>query len=228
MSTELLFFDHYEKQDLQIIVGHGRGVVFLETLKRLRWGRMFVFEKPDPYEGEPWGFDNGAFVFWSKGQSFNEDLYKKNLDRAARLKSIPHLAVVPDIVAGGLKSLDFSLRWRDRMPEHWPLYLAVQDGMTIADIESVIKRFDGLFLGGSDSFKKTAPEWSRLAHEWGKKFHYGRAGTLKKLGLAKEAGADSLDSTSMIRTWGKVDAFVSRLNQADPQLALFAQSEAQQ
>lgn len=61
-------------------------------------------------------------------------------------------------------------------------------------MEAVIQLFAGIFLGGTDRFKATAPFWAALAHRHGKKFHYGRAGTLRKMLHARQSGADSCDS----------------------------------
>jgi hypothetical protein len=105
----------------------------------------------------------------------------------------PYLAVVPDVVAGGMESLEFSLRWMERLPK-WPWYLAVQDGMKPVDVARHLNGFAGIFLGGTDAFKGTAPAWRGLATENGIRFHYGRAGTPAKIEHAKEVGADSLDS----------------------------------
>lgn len=205
---------------MQVLVGHTRGLLFVETLRRLDWGRMMVFENPDPYEGERWGFDNGAFMYWRRGLPFDDKGYAYRLERAEKVGT-PYLAVPPDIVAGGLRSLEFSMKWFEKMPDRWPCYLAVQDGMTRRDVEGVIRAgWAGLFLGGSNDFKKTAPMWADLAHEFGLKFHYGRAGTLKKLEIARQAHSDSIDSTFPTWTKDRMETFVRRYQEGDPQRML--------
>lgn len=176
-----------------MIVGDTRSRKYVEVLQELGWGRMVINKAIRPYEGEPWGFDNGAFRDHLRGKPFDESAFLRRLDKAYSLGT-PYLAVAPDIVCGGAKSLEFSLKWLDRLPGDWPWYLAVQDGMKIADVEPVLPRFAGIFLGGSDAFKNTAYHWKELAHRYGKRFHYARAGTGRKIARAARVGADSCDS----------------------------------
>lgn len=180
---------------MQIFVGdtRGKGVTFLQEQG---WGRMYAKPRPMPemYPEEPWAFDNGAFEAHVKKQPFPEKVFLKRLDAALKVSTDPRVAVVPDIVAGGMKSLEFSLRWREKLPNFWPWYLAIQDGMEPSDVLAVANVFNGIFLGGSDRFKLTAYNWCRFAHFCDKPFHYGRAGTLRKVRHAWNIGADSLDS----------------------------------
>jgi hypothetical protein len=121
----------------------------------------------------------------------------------------PILAVTPDIVAAGMRSLAFSTQWRmsHKLPSEWPWYLAVQDGMTVNDVKPHLHLYAGLFLGGTDRFKETAFRWCELAHRYGKKFHYGRAGTPRKLMSAFKVGADSCDSAFPLWTTERMLAF---------------------
>lgn len=180
-----------------VLVGETRSRANIETLKRLRWGRMFVVQPPTPYHCEPWGFDNGAFVAWRNGLPFPEDNFLRRLDVAQNVAMDPILAVTPDIVAAGNRSLDFSTAWRmsHKLPSAWPWYLAVQDGMTEESVRPHLHLYSGLFLGGTDRFKETAFRWRQLAHGHRLKFHYGRAGTPRKLLSAFKVGADSCDSS---------------------------------
>jgi hypothetical protein len=162
---------------------------------------MFVTADPTPRHCEPWGFDNGAFVAFKRGEAFPTDIFKTRLDRALSINSEPWIAIAPDIVAGGLKSLEFSVEWKSRLPLHWPWYLAVQDGMLPDDVRPVIHLFAGVFLGGSDKFKLQAYRWKQFASSCHKPFHYARAGTLRKLAHAHKIGADSLDSAFPL--WSK-------------------------
>jgi hypothetical protein len=128
-----------------------------------------------------------------------------------RIGSDPILAVVPDIVAGGQRSLDFSLDWVMRLPNGWPWYLAVQDGMETHQVEDSLHLFSGIFLGGTDRFKRTAYRWCNLAHAHQKRFHYGRAGTIAKLLHAKKIGADSLDSAFPLWTNQRLETFAQHV-----------------
>ena len=169
-------------------------------LQRHGWGRMWVTTGPYfDYEGEPFGIDNGAFSAWKNGTPWDESKFLRRVDAALASKQTPILSVTPDIVAAGLKSLEFSLEWRTKLPDQLRWYLAVQDGMTPDNIDSIIDRFSGVFLGGSDKFKKTANQWRLWTKERGIPFHWGRCGTARKLREAKTIGVDSIDSTTPIR-----------------------------
>lgn len=164
-------------------------------------------DKPKPYPGELWGFDNGAFAAWKKGLPFPEEEYRKRLQIALGV-GIPYLAVVPDIVGGGTDSLYFSMNWLKTLPRNWPWYLAVQDGMNTKDVQPFIKWFKGIFLGGTDDFKRQAPIWKQMAHDHGKRFHYARVSGERKLHHAFWVGADSLDTTQPLWSWDKFNKWV--------------------
>src|SRR5215471_20021965 len=108
----------------QVIIGDTRSIKNVQRLKELGWGRMFSSVKPTPYEGEPWGFDNGAFYNWKHGMPFDEPRFLYRLWQAVSLAGKPYFAVVPDIVAAGCSSLAFSLKWIERIRQ--PLLLPVQ------------------------------------------------------------------------------------------------------
>ncbi len=166
-----------------------------------------------PYLGEPWGFDNGAFRDWRAGKAFDAESYQFRLAMAQRI-GIPYMAVCPDIVAGGLQSLEFSLSWRKRLPDDFPWYLAVQDGMSQEDVIPVLDQFSGIFLGGTNRFKATALHWCELAHQHGKLFHYARAGTRQKLDHARMIGADSVDSAFPLWVQSRFEQFSAAMNES--------------
>jgi hypothetical protein len=183
------------QRSLHVMVGDTRSSANLVILQEKQWGRMVVEKRPKPFPFERWGFDNGAFPAFCAGLPFPEEAFLSRLEVARQANVDPWLAVVPDIVAGGMRSLEFSTAWRVRLREPWPWYLAVQDGMTFEAVEDVLHLFSGIFLGGTDRFKLTAYSWCQFAHRHHKRFHYGRAGTLRKLRHAYQIGADSLDSS---------------------------------
>jgi hypothetical protein len=160
------------------------------------WGRLFCCEKPGPRPGEPWALDNGAFPAWKAGKPWSAAKFLRSVEQSAKLEP-PMLAVLPDKVAEGAASLDWSLRWLAELPP-LPWYLAVQDGMTREAVAAALPHVAGLFLGGSDAFKAQAPEWCALAHEHGKRFHYARVSTEARLRAAVDCGADSADSSQML------------------------------
>lgn len=176
---------------------------------------MFATAPPSPFQGEEWGFDNGAFDAYSHNKPFDTDRFLRRLEVAQQCGT-PLVAVTPDIVAAGTRSLEFSWEWMASklLPADWPWYLAVQDGMTRRNVEDYIRGgWAGLFLGGTNRFKQqTAWQWCELAHEFGLKFHYGRAGTLRKLDHAKRIGADSLDSTFPLWTKERLAVFIEHFH----------------
>jgi len=202
------------------LTGDTRSSSIVRELRQYGIGRMFIKKAIKPYPGENWGFDNGAFGDYLQGKTFDGDRYRRRLERALRLAEEyhpPYLAVLPDIVAGGMKSLEFSLEWLERELSHIPFnwYLAVQDGMPLEAVRGALLKYPqikGIFLGGSDQFKKTAPLWSSLAHSLGRKFHYARAGSVKKIREAVRSKADSLDSSLPLWNGQKLRRFLKALN----------------
>jgi hypothetical protein len=180
-----------------ILVGETRSRANIERLRSLGWGRIFTKQPPSPYPYERWAFDNGAYSAYCHNREFPEQEFLWRLDAASTARTDPYFAVIPDIVAGGLSSLEFSAKWRmsGRLVDEWRWYLAVQDGMTPADVEPHLHLYDGIFLGGTDRFKATAYRWAQLAHKHHLQFHYGRASTPRKLVSAFRSGADSCDSS---------------------------------
>ncbi len=188
---------------IQIQTGEiSNGSKRLEWFTRLGWGRCFVARPVTPLEGENWFFDNGAFRAFRAGESFPTEKFVTRLAKAVATGRAPSFAVLPDIVAGGLESLRFSLEWLDsgRLEASWDWFLAVQDGMTVEDVEPLLERGDiaGLFVGGTKDFKATASTWAALAHRYGLRCHYGRASGLNGLRSAIASGCDSADSAAIL------------------------------
>ena len=221
-----------------VLLGDTRHGPFLKTMKSLGWGRMCVAMKPKPYEFEPWAFDNECFPPWQQAGCpigvddvgwcllWDGEAYEKRLAKARTVNSDPLFAVVPDIPGGGLNSLSFSVEWRMQwLPEGWPWYLAVQDGMSPEQVEPHLHIFQGVFLGGSDSFKRQAGLWCDFAHHHQKKFHYARCGTSDKLKHAHEIGADSIDSALTVWEVERFNQFVRDYCDLENQGNLFAASQ---
>jgi hypothetical protein len=199
------------KPPLQVLLGESNSVRVREACERLGWGRMWCFRKINLVDSERWGFDTGIFASWDRVSAmrpgeWDGDKYMRRLERAHALGS-PLLAVCPDLIAAGEASLEFSLSWRPRLPSDWPIYLAVQDGMSIELVAPVADGFTGIFMGGTDRFKNTAPEWCAWAHARGMRFHYGRCSTPKRLMWCHAFGADSVDSSQPLWSWPAFEKF---------------------
>ena len=102
--------------------------------------------------------------------------------------------VVPDIVAGGMRSLEFSLGWMGRLTGLRRLLLPVQDGMTEEDVRPHLSAGVGIFVGGSTDWKwSTVARWAALARSVGCYCHVGRVNTERRILECARAGADSFD-----------------------------------
>lgn len=173
----------------------------IELMKRNNWGRMHVANDwKYPETNLDWALDNGAYSCWKNNLPFNDIEFEDVLQKIEQSISNPDFIVVPDIVAGGYQSFDFSMKWLNKIPAGYNCYLAVQDGMKLDYIADYVDLFEGLFVGGTIKWKlKTAHEWVQLAHDYNRKCHIGRAGTLKKLIWARYINADSIDSSNFAR-----------------------------
>jgi hypothetical protein len=152
-----------------------------------------------PKSGERYAIDNGAWGYHQQGQPFDAGAFNCLLRRYG---SGADWAVAPDVVAGGLASLQVSLQFlttpERSLCDRW--LLAVQDGMEPGDIRPHLSADVGIFVGGSTDWKlETMPVWGRLAAERGAYLHVARVNTLKRIQLARWSGAHSFDGTSAIR-----------------------------
>lgn len=182
---------------MQFLVADGHGKHTLSIIQQRRWGRMVSTDAIiNPYENEPWGFDNGAWACFVNKQPFNTVKFLRRISKMEP-KGCPIVAVTPDIVCGGNQSLGFSNSWITQLDNGWPWYLAVQDGMDMLQVEDSLTKYPyaGIFLGGGDSFKNQQGRiYLKLARRYGLKFHFGRCGTADKIRLASRWGVDSCDS----------------------------------
>jgi len=136
----------------------------------------------------PHFIDNGVYGAFSRGEKFSGEAFIKLIDEVYTSVRVgasaePDFVVIPDIIGGGAKSLDFSMRWMDFIKgsrvENFTYYLAIQDGMKYEDVEDIVrnKRVDGLFVGGSRPWKyKTGDIWAELARKYSLPIHVGGVG----------------------------------------------------
>lgn len=156
--------------------------------------------------------DNGAWSSKQRGFPFMADVFRDHLKDAFKNGINAEFIVCPDIVAGGLASLDFSMGWATGELLGARLALAVQDGMRPSHISDsfTLKHFNYIFVGGSVDWKwKTVKQWVEFAHDNDKKIHVGRVGTLDKLLYCESIGVDSVDSSNFARndSWDVIEAF---------------------
>lgn len=187
----------------------------LDAMRASGWRLLVSAAGVLRHEGFPYALDNGAWSAFTQGRPFDEAAFSRAL-RA--LGADADWTVIPDIVAGGLASLDMSLRWMRAVLDESPRgMIAVQDGMAPADVVSFIGPRVGLFVGGSTAWKlATMRQWADLANERGAWCHIGRVNSARRIGMCVASGAHSFDGTSAT----KFAQTIPKLTHARDQLLL--------
>jgi hypothetical protein len=171
----------------------------LAALRANGWRLMVSAKGVLRTEGFPYALDNGAWTAFQQGQPFDFDAFEKAVDM---LGAGADFIVAPDIVCGGMASLELSLEWvPDLLDRCGPMVLiAVQDGMTADDLRPHVNTDVGLFVGGSTEWKEQSlPMWGRLKAETGCFLHVGRVNSKRRIKLCAMAGADSFDGSGPSR-----------------------------
>ena len=183
------------------MIGYASRTGTLENRRLLReagWRFLIsAVEKLNAF-GFPYCLDNGAWAAHTKGLPFNEHKFNHALNA---IGSDADFVVVPDIVEGGMKSLDFSLSWLERCQAISDLVLIpVQDGMDPVEVEPLLDEKVGIFVGGSTEFKvNTLGDWGKMSKRTGCWLHVGRVNSRKRIRLCHLAGADSFDGSLISR-----------------------------
>lgn len=188
----------------------------LAVLRDAGWGLLISAKGVLRTEGfERYVYDNGAWTSYVQGREFDEAAFLKGYEMVGEKAQF---AVIPDIVAGGLKSLEFSVGWIRRLGVPLcPLVLPVQDGMVVDDVRAIVGPSVGIFIGGTTEWKEaTMPLWGALARERGAHLHVGRVNSARRIHLCRACGADSFDGSSVSR----FAVSLPRLENARQQLSL--------
>lgn len=171
-------------------------------------GLMMVASWRNPKKWPYFAIDNGCYSAYVRSQKWHgiswcPSTFLRLCSKAKHLDLAPDFVVVPDIVAGGRLSLDFSRTWvpiLKALYPQFPLYLAVQDGMSLADVSECLDDISGIFVGGSMKWKlRTMAVWTEFAHAKGLRCHVGRMGPVRRMLWAERIGADSIDSTTWVQ-----------------------------
>jgi hypothetical protein len=165
--------------------------------------------------------DNGAWTAFQQGRPFDERAFGRAIDL---LGEGSDFFILPDIVAGGMRSLEFSLKWKERLSGIPTLtLLAVQDGMEPDDVREYLNPACGIFLGGSTEWKlATANAWGVLARRRNCYYHIGRVNSAKRIHLCAAAGAHSFDGTSATRFSKTLPRLDAALDHAERQVDFFS------
>lgn len=217
--------------------GDSRKHTTLATMSANNVGQCIIRGKLNGRRLDDWFYDNGAFLDHKNGRAFDACTFERDLRRidmhSERGEMVaPAFVVLPDLVMGGLESLDVSLDWlaylqttHSGRAQNGKYYLAVQNGMVPSDLEGIDwELLGGLFVGGSMDWKlETMAEWAELAHRMGKKCHVGQIGTVERVELADLAGVDSVDSCAPMWNERKLEKFIDAISKTTTtgQLELF-------
>lgn len=158
--------------------------------------------------GFGYALDNGAWSCHQQQVAFDNAAFEKMVDRFG---SNADWIAAPDIVEGGLASLEMSKDWLPRLLRVGPRILVpVQDGMHEDNVAPLLSERVGVFIGGSTAFKEhTMIGWARLCRRAGAWCHVGRVNTIRRIRICSAAAVDSIDGTSASRysaTLPKLDA----------------------
>lgn len=199
---------------MRIYLGQTRSRALIHELESHGFGEM-VSRGEFPPRRQPWAYDNGAFADWRAGRPFDTDAFLRDIDAIAGFDERPDFLVLPDIVMGGPKSLERSLAWTPELDGVAPLYLPVQDGMSILDVGEAVKQgasIAGLFVGGSLRWKlRSLEQWVTFGRDHVLPVHVGRFGTPDRLTAAKRLGVDSIDSALPLWSREKLTEFIGAI-----------------
>jgi len=170
----------------------------LEELHRTGWRLLVSARGVMRTEGFRYAIDNGAWTSFTKGQPFDFKAFEKVV---SLLGDDADFIVLPDIVEGGLWSLQMSLEWIPRLQGVGERrLLAVQDGMTPAHVAPYLGPDLGIAVGGSDEWKLSSlAVWGQLARDAGCYLHVLRVNSQKRIRLSHAAGAHSFDGSGPSR-----------------------------
>lgn len=170
----------------------------LKALRNAGWRLLVSASGCLRNEGFEYGLDNGAWTAFQQKKPFDVAAFSNAL---SRFGDAADWVVVPDIVMGGLASLELSLAWLPRVRSSTSLALiAVQDGFMTKDIEPLLGPNVGVFVGGSTDWKEASMnEWATLCKAKGAWCHVGRVNTKRRIAKCASAGATSFDGTSASR-----------------------------
>ena len=178
----------------------------LDQLRVHGWRLMVSARGVLRTEGFSYALDNGAWTAFQRGEEFDVAAFEKAV---RMLGPGADWIVLPDVVMGGIASLDMSIAWLRKLRRRVVLrdarfMLAVQNGMEEPAVLRRIKRHlgkkVGIFVGGDTEWKlATMALWSGVAHECGAICHVGRVNTARRIRLCEVAGVDSFDGSGWSR-----------------------------
>ena len=174
---------------------HTNGARNLAELRRYGWRLLRTpFTTGKTNHGFSYALDNGAWRAHQQDIPFDEPAF---VDMLGKHAAGSDWIVSPDIVCGGMDSLECSLSWLPRLEIYGRrILIPVQDDMTDEHIMPLVGDGVGIFVGGSTEFKeRSLPMWGRVSHETGCILHVGRVNSCRRIALCGAAGATSFDGS---------------------------------
>jgi len=169
----------------------------LDALRRAGWRLLVSARGVLRHEGFQYALDNGAWTAHQRGEQFDVPAFERAVAWGG---SDADWLILPDVVAGGLSSLKMSMSWAKRLQGVCPMLLAVQDGISPSDVESIVGPEIGIAVGGSTEWKETTcRQWGQLAQKQSAYLHVLRVNTARRIAICKDAQADSFDGSSATR-----------------------------
>lgn len=174
----------------------------LAMLQRHGWRLLISRAGGWKTHGFRYCLDNGAWHDHTHAKPFDSNRFQTLIDALGRQADF---VIAPDIVCGGIASLQLSVVWLAPLLQRTSLVLVpVQNGMGPQDLVSIVlPNRIGIFIGGDTAWKETTMlQWGDFASQKGIYMHVGRVNTARRVKLAQAAGAWSIDGSSGSR-WSK-------------------------
>ena len=148
--------------------------------------------------GFEYALDNGAWSCHQQKVEFDSAAFEKMVKRFG---SGADWIAAPDIVEGGIASLEMSKDWLPFLRGTGArILIPVQDGMELDHLAPFVSPEVGLFVGGSTHFKEhTLGSWARLCNRAGAWCHVGRVNTVRRIRIFAAGGVHSIDGSSASR-----------------------------
>ena len=171
-----------------------------------------------PIADLPFAIDNGAF------SGLDVAGFRRLLAKHANIADRALWVTCPDVVSDHIGTLALFKEWAPEIAAlGYPIAFAAQNGLTPDNIESV--PWDAiacLFIGGDTAYKLDSRWLIAEAKSRGKLVHVGRVNSIKRMRWAHDAGADSIDGTSVSKFGNRwLPPFLAYLASCDAQLRVF-------
>jgi len=143
----------------------------------------------------PYCLDNGAYKCFTDGVPFNWDAWRNLVCWAKTQTQQPRWAIVPDVVADAVATLEQYDEYRAELGDIPPA-LAVQNGMMPADVRNLSAQPSIICIGGTTEWKwETVEMW---AAEF-PRIHMLRVNQPSRLDYLHGLGVESCDGTGWNR-----------------------------